>query len=373
MPWSLRGTVNALSSPLGSGAVAGGKAGDPADTAAVSVHTFELKGAEDLREAASGADLRVVQLAPGVFHGTMMHAQVGDLALGAGDFGPGIRVRGVMNPESVTLGMLLETTGAVSQWDFDVVPGDVVVFPRSAEQEGRFSGHSSFATVTLGARQIAAYAAGEGRLREPEFWMAKRRYRAPSFLRQSACRRIVRCMAQLRRGDVASSGGGIDLFRRSLLEAFLAGIIHASADEERRYPGARLVRDVEDHVDTAGLERSVHVSELCAALAVSRRTLHRAFHDTLGVGPVAYLRLRRLSAVHGVLRVADPPYTSVTQAALEHGFAELGRFAGYYYHVFRENPSETRRKAMAGLRPPAYPARPAVAPSLRRISAAGLQ
>lgn len=346
----LRGMVDAPTGPLGGGASASGKVSGPPDAAAVSVHTFELEGVEDLRQALRGTDLRVVQLVPGVFHGNMMHAQVGDLALGAGDFGPDIRVRGVMNPDAVTIGMLLASTGGVSQWDFDMAPGDVVVFPASAEQESRFSGQSSFATVTLGAHQIAAYAAGEGPSREPEFWVAKKRFRPPPWLRQSACRQVTQCVSLLRDGDVASSGGGADFFRRSILEAFLAGIFHASADEERCYPGARLVRDVEDYADAAG-ERPVHVSELCAALAVSRRTLHRAFHDTIGIGPIAYLRLRRLSAVHGVLRAAYPPDTSVTQVALEHGFAELGRFAGYYCGVFREKPSETRRKALAGSRP----------------------
>jgi AraC family ethanolamine operon transcriptional activator len=80
-------------------------------------------------------------------------------------------------------------------------------------------------------------------------------------------------------------------------------------------------------------------------LGVSRRSLHRAFHDTLGVGPVAYLRLRRLSSVRRALR--RPLHTSVTQAALDHGFTDLGRFAGYYHEIFGEKPSQTRRRAMA--------------------------
>jgi AraC-like DNA-binding protein len=35
---------------------------------------------------------------------------------------------------------------------------------------------------------------------------------------------------------------------------------------------------------------------------LSRRTLHRAFHEALGIGPISFLRHRRLCAVHSDLR-----------------------------------------------------------------------
>ncbi|RUU28329.1 helix-turn-helix domain-containing protein [Mesorhizobium sp. M6A.T.Ce.TU.016.01.1.1] len=76
---------------------------------------------------------------------------------------------------------------------------------------------------------------------------------------------------------------------------------------------------------------------------VSRRTLHRAFQHTLGIGPLAYLRLRRLSAVHRALTMAEPAYAGVTRAALDFGFTDLGRFAAFYKRLFGEFPSQTLR------------------------------
>ena len=99
-----------------------------------------------------------------------MHAQVGILALSAGEFRSDIRARGVMNPDLVTIGMMLETSGGVSQWDYDIIPGDIVVFPKSVEQEGRFTGYSSYVTITLSAEDLATHATGERHLQEPEFW-----------------------------------------------------------------------------------------------------------------------------------------------------------------------------------------------------------
>lgn len=332
----------------GSEALAGQTAS--AGPSAFSVHRFKLNGVEDLQEATRGANLQVVQLHPGPFEGNLMHAQVGSIALSAGEFGSDIRARGVMNPDLVTVGMMLETTGGVSQWDYDVMPGDIVVFPKSVEQEGRFRGYSSYVTITLSAEALAAHAAGERYLQEPEFWTKIYRFRPSPSLRNSARRRIQRRILQLRIGETPQSGPGIDFLRRSLVEAFLHGIIEESPNdrEERHFPGARLVQKVEDYVDAAEANQPLHISELCSMLGVSRRSLHRAFHDTLGVGPVTYLRLRRLSSIRRVLKSAHPLHTSVTQAALDHGFSDLGRFAGYYYDIFGEKPSQTRQSAMTG-------------------------
>lgn len=324
-----------------------GDAKSPNDLAALDIRTFEIKGAEDLREAVRGADLRVVQMVSGSLHGKLMHARLGNLFLSAGDFGLDIRARGVMNQDLVTIGMMLESSGTVSQWEYDVVPGDIIVFPKSVEQEGHFTGYSSYATITLSAEDLAVYATGEPRLQDPGFWTRILRSRPSQPLRISTRRAIARRISQLREGKVPLSEGGIDFVRRSLIEAFLTGIIHESSEDhdERHYPGAKLVRYVEDYVDAAHADRPLHISTLCSELAVPRRTLHRAFHDTLGIGPVAYLRLRRLSSVRRLLRDAAPE-ASVTQIALDHGFTDLGRFAGYYRDTFGERPSQTRRQAL---------------------------
>lgn len=92
--------------------------------------------------------------------------------------------------------------------------------------------------------------------------------------------------------------------------------------------------------DEAGT-RPVHVSEICAALSVSRRTLHRAFQEVFGLGPVSFLRHKRLCAVHSILRESAPGSTTVSAVAMQQGFYELGRFSQYYFAMFGEHPSQT--------------------------------
>ena len=101
-----------------------------------------------------------------------------------------------------------------------------------------------------------------------------------------------------------------------------------------------LVREVDEWIDRDASE-SLHVIDICRALGVPARTLQRAFHETVGMGPAHYVAAKKLDKARAALLAADPTLTSVTQIAFQFGFGELGRFAGTYRHVFGEKPSET--------------------------------
>ena len=126
------------------------------------------------------------------------------------------------------------------------------------------------------------------------------------------------------------------------MEAETGTIMHSLPPDTRApLPSAmRLVGKVDEYLDAAGL-RPVHISEICAHLNITRRTLHRAFFDALGMGPITFLRCKRVCATHSVLRDSDPATTTVAQVAMRHGFIGLGRFSHYYHSLFGEYPSET--------------------------------
>jgi AraC-like DNA-binding protein len=102
---------------------------------------------------------------------------------------------------------------------------------------------------------------------------------------------------------------------------------------------ARFEEFLEAHPDTP-----LYLTEICAAIAVSERTLRVACEEHLGMGPIRYLSLRRMHLVRRALLRADPAKTTVTQLATDHGFWELGRFAGAYKSLFGEPPSESLRR-----------------------------
>jgi AraC-like DNA-binding protein len=87
----------------------------------------------------------------------------------------------------------------------------------------------------------------------------------------------------------------------------------------------------------------VSLKEMAAVSGASERTLRTAFKEYFGVGPIRYLRLRKLNQVQRVLRGSDVDAVSVGDVLIEHGVWEFSRFASWYRRLFGELPSETLR------------------------------
>jgi AraC-like DNA-binding protein len=92
----------------------------------------------------------------------------------------------------------------------------------------------------------------------------------------------------------------------------------------------------------------LYLSDVCAAIGASERTLRIACEEHLGMGPIRYLTLRRMHLVRRALARTAPSTATVTQVATDYGFWELGRFAVAYREMFGEPPSVTLQ------RPPDY-------------------
>ncbi len=88
-------------------------------------------------------------------------------------------------------------------------------------------------------------------------------------------------------------------------------------------------------------DQALSISDICQTLAVSERTLRKAFIRIRGVPPCRHLRMLRLLHARKVLLAADRRLTTVTKIAAAFGFSELGRFSVEYRRAFGESPSQT--------------------------------
>ena len=249
-----------------------------------------------------------------------------------------------MHRERVVLGTLLDSAGRSTQWWREIRPGDVGVFPPHAEIDVVHGGVTAYLVVSIPLSELASMLAGEERLGDPAFWNTKGVYRTDPLIGVEILQRLTGIVSGIVEKFAAPSDNAADFLKRSIIESFVVGLTGAlpSADV-RLYTGARLVSEAEDYIDAAG-RRPVHISELCCALKVSRRSLHRAFTDILGIGPAAYLRRRRLSAIRSILSQSNTATIAIGDLAFEYGFPETGRFAAYYRAHFGETPSETLRR-----------------------------
>lgn len=314
--------------------------------AMLSMQTACVESVVDLREATRGADLEMVQLRAGKQQGSLTHISIPGVSVSLCDFTIEVRARGILDPSKFILGMILASARHALFWGEDTSPGNLVTFPPGIEADAIYGSGSSYAAIAIDPSELASLFSSEGGLADPAVWIKRGVQRADPLLTEEVRRRLAGISSNLQRHGATASTQALDFVRRSVIEGFAASLISATPADRvpAHMTGARLVREVEGYVDTAG-DRPVHISELCNALRVSRRSLHRAFVDTLNMGPVGYLRRRRLSAIQTILRRSEPASLKIAEVAFEHGFPEPSRFSAYYRSFFGVTPSDTRRSA----------------------------
>src|SRR5262249_40200793 len=147
-------------------------------------------------------------------------------------------------------------------------------------------------------------------------WLEKNRYRADPVTASVTAGRLPQIVSRLAQHQDALNEASAEFWKRAIVDCITATVFQSlPPDDLGTLPQpSRLVHNVEDYLATASA-RPVHVSEICAAFRVSRRGLHRAFHDVFGIGPVTFLRHKRLCAIHSTLKESSPRETTVAAVA----------------------------------------------------------
>jgi AraC-like DNA-binding protein len=100
-----------------------------------------------------------------------------------------------------------------------------------------------------------------------------------------------------------------------------------------------------EHACASYVDRMPTLVEICTALDVPERTLRTSCKQYLGMGPMNYIRLRRMNLVRRALRTTHPAGLSVSEVASRYGFVDMRRFAARYRKLFGEFPSTTLRRS----------------------------
>jgi AraC-like DNA-binding protein len=135
----------------------------------------------------------------------------------------------------------------------------------------------------------------------------------------------------------------VELLENLLATLAVAGDLEPSRSEQTRQAHSRVVKIAEDYALSRAGDH-LYVSDLCQAAAVSERTLQNAFHDVMGMTPVAYLSRLRLHRVRQALLAGSHGSTTVSTEALNWGFWHFGEFSRAYKECFGELPSDTLRR-----------------------------
>lgn len=304
----------------------------------------QINGFEELQEVVIGTRRDVVQLDRGKLKGEIVHASISDLPIDIASFNVGVRTRGGSHSERIGIGMLAASGDRVVRSSYESHPGDVLAMQPGCEHENRYYGGASIIIVMPTPDDITSSFGTEGRISDPSAWWRKH-YKGDAETLGSTIPLLQSLFERLEHASLTPDAA--EYWKCSVIEAMSGNIIAGiPSDRDGPLPSAlKLVRQVEEYLDARAKE-AIHISRICRELHVSRRTLHRAFNEALGIGPIAFLRHRRLCSAHTALR-AQKDVRSIADIALHFGFQNLGRFAGYYHKLFGEYPSDTRQRRFA--------------------------
>ena len=307
---------------------------------------YVIRDVESYGDVLAGANVEISQLEPGRLSGRHVR-----LDLPNGQFScieTNLPLRGVGTfPKLWTFSVILDGGPRSLQHGVAVRPGSLMIHRPGAEHDGVYGRNFKVACFNLHDDVIGKYLAHlhpqlqDAMLRpwsvlEPSPNMRNRIIE--NFSTGSA---IVQSDPQVRNSPLAMSK-----FQEELVSEFLEAVEqqlpeHSNEVDQR---AAAMVRQIDRYAHRSLLTDS-SVAELCVECDAPRRTVNRAFQQSLGMGPATYFRRVRLNNARRALQQRISDSTTVTGVALDQGFWHLSRFAEQYSALFGESPHETLRRA----------------------------
>jgi AraC-like DNA-binding protein len=134
-------------------------------------------------------------------------------------------------------------------------------------------------------------------------------------------------------------------FEQGLIQTLVACLTAASTRADGPIKRHAMIMIRLEEVLGEHLGEPLHITRLCELVGVTERTLRSCCSQFLGMSPIRYVLLRRLSRARVALRYADPDGASILELVRGFGFAELARFEAAYRAAFSETPLTTLQRA----------------------------
>jgi len=254
-----------------------------------------------------------------------------------------VRLEGLLSPKYFIIGMYDRSGAGNTIWDKSIESGDVAWAPFGAERTAVYKSRMDVGMLQLSQDRLEQLLDRRGVSVNPFSFSKPGIIHSPSDTARNALRTLRQLRNALRTSpDLNKSNAVFDSVVDTLLSDFI-DIAMAANDgtfraRETRADYSLLVRKIRAFLPQMA-DRVHTVNQICDRFRVSRRTLHRAFIDVVGIPPRTFLRYWRLTRARKDM--LEYRCDSVIESAFRWGFYDVGRFAGYYRALFGEFPSET--------------------------------
>lgn len=303
---------------------------------------------EDVDEFTSEAkrwDLEFQQLDAGRFEGDAFQVVAGRMMICEGRYRRVLQQTGTAPPDVLTFAIAGGENVRYHWRNMAIAPNDMVIFPASEELHCASLPDFHIFTISLPENAFARVV-DQAEVGKLILALENERISCP----RPAIRRL---RAVLRRfvGAIRTNSALLQDFNfvREFEQEIPRRLVAAMTDDQASCPPC------ESCGRTTAIRKAVAVISqhefqaltvfgLCEAIGVSERTLQYAFMEHFGVTPKDYLKAIHLMGVRRGLKASTSENASISEAASNWGFWNMGQFAADYRKQFGELPSETLRR-----------------------------
>jgi AraC-like DNA-binding protein len=286
------------------------------------------------------------QLTAGRVHGSVLSRRSGAVAVTCTAVSGSFEMRGPVSTENLVLSLSFLSPIPSTQWMRPAQVGMVGVFLPNTDVDSINRDKVSFAVIDIPHDALEERARRLGINIDAS--KIARSGIVPGQIAAAPRAWIARLVAAAHRGRLRQLPPGYQL-DEMIVAAAIGQLGRATSDEDpmqiRGY--YRIVARARAYID-AHLDSPIAIDDLVAAAFASRRSLYRAFAETLGETPQSYILKLRLNRIRHDLAAPSEALRTVTVVSNQWGISELGRLAAHYREQFGELPRETlARRGMA--------------------------
>ncbi len=303
--------------------------------------SFKTNDFEELQDAAADWDQRYLQMCPGPFDGGIDMIQFGSRHIFRERWGRKTMYQGTAPQGSYGIALSFDQPGTGNWVGRPVGPDPVIVQAPGQEADMVSSHYWDALTLSVSKEEVHSIVSA----------LSGRDDNIGNFcgaltLQPDVADRLRRLGRDfLREARQASDEDERQISRWSeqLVRVFLWEMVDALESPEFVVAPTRPANTVRLATELVLSDQTneIELTEICAQLKVSLRTLHYAFQDVTGMPPATWLRRIRLNQVHKTLQRSSPDEIMVKRVALDNGFFHLGHFSRQYQRLFGCLPSQT--------------------------------
>lgn len=312
------------------------------------VMSLRVSEPEALKEAIRDAHFRPCQISVRPLASSLDRVACSNVCLDFADFGPAMLFSGPMPCDCYTLVFVTACPAKGRSFNFSIehTDGYMGFYPPGAVLDGYTPEGFASATLTVPSAVFLA-AVGKSFPEIPEAVLKRGAGMRIGPVEQAVLRALLSAVKECIEDPAEPLAGKVARvhLEKALLDAFMCAVRSGSVSLVPR-PGRRVearmrrLRQAREYV--AGfLHEPIQLEDLCGSVGLSRRGVEMLFQDSLGIGPVAFIRHQRLHGARRALLSSSPAPGVVKKIALDWGFWHLGRFSITYRALFGESPNMT--------------------------------